>query len=261
MARLRVIDVEIPDSQVQAVLNTFFPGAAPGPLVDAPLALPAAPEPALPAPDPEIEAEPAAPRVTRKPRRKLHAPAAPSTAAAKSMSVSDRIMLSLPGTLQRIAERAGKTKSSTSGVLTYLRKRGKVVLEGGVWSRAGADDAIRVAPPPPRKRTPAVTVASAAPPTPTARREAGPKPTIKAPPAAVPASDPPAPADPPKTTRELFRDCLESGPHTERELIQFARAAGKSPTEHMADEILNTMARHGEALYGEDGRWAAGGTA
>jgi len=240
MARLRVIDVEIPDSQVQTVLNTFFPGAAPGPALDAPLGLPSAPEPAPLAPDPQV----AAPRVTRKPQRKIHAPAVPSTAAAKPMGVGNRIMLSLPGTLERIAQRVGKPKPSTSGALSYLRKCGKVVLEGGIWSRAGTGGA-----------------AQAVPAAPTARREAGPKPTIKAPPAAVPASDPPAPADPPKTTRELFRDCLESGPHTERELIQFARAAGKSPTEHMADEILNTMARHGEALYGEDGRWAAGGTA
>ena len=243
MARLRVIDVEIPDSQVQTVLNTFFPGAAPGPVMDAPLALPAAADPAPPAPNPRV----AAPRVTRKARRKIHVPTAPPTATAKPMGVGDRIMLSLPGTLERIAQRAGKTKSSTSGALSYLRKCGKVVLEGGVWSRAGAAAAAQVVP--------------AAPPTPTARHKAGPKPTIKAPPIAAPVSSTPVPPEPPKTTRELFRECLESGPHNQHELIQFARTQGKSPSELQAGEILTTMARAGEAVYRDDGRWAAGGKA
>lgn len=69
-------------------------------------------------------------------------------------------------------------------------------------------------------------------------------------------SEPTAPG--PQTTRDLFKEALATGPHTEAELLRYARANGKSPTESIAGEILNTMAKRGEAVFDEDGnRWKA----
>jgi hypothetical protein len=137
MARLRVIDVEIPDGRVEAVLNRFFPGAVA--LVELDRALPA-PEPEAPraVTVPTAAVPPADPRLATRPV------AHPAKKAAQRSSVpsdpcvplATRILGVLPGTAREIATRLGASYAGVNYAIRQMRKRGEFAGDGergGVW--------------------------------------------------------------------------------------------------------------------------------
>ncbi len=159
MARLRVIDVEVPDSQVEAILRQFrMPGeeAAPAAAVESRPLLPAAAEPVAPVAELPAKVVLETPlsagvraRMGRKPGRKAKASAEKPAPVGKGAA----LIAAMPGTVREIAQRLGRDVKKTSGMLAYLKKNGKVTLADGVWSAAGAASARPVKTAEPSKTT------------------------------------------------------------------------------------------------------------
>jgi hypothetical protein len=227
MARLRVIDLELADSQVETVLDRFFPAAAGG---EGRAVVEVRPALAAPAGVQEVELEPVAaapvPPMRTKMRRAMHVPHEPAGAApVKPIGIAERILFALPGEVDLIARRSKLTPQQCRQNLYLLKKNGKVGVADGVWSQ--------------------VNGAAAAP-----KGKPGRKPAAKT---EAQAEAPPAN---PKTTAEVFHESLAGGPFSTKALFDDAVRAGKPvPDVHHAERILQQMERRGEVAQYEAGLW------
>lgn len=233
MARVTIID--IPDHQVDAVLSALQtlangPAATPPPIVEIPQALPApAPEEA----DLEAAAEAAPVRHVNRQRRQQKAARQPKAQATpkakpKPLGVGARILAALPGGVGKICQRTGLTPRQVRGNLYLLVKAGKAVREGDTWRVPKPGEAL-------------------SPPGPAGKR--GRK-----------SADEEQPAQPLRTTAQVFLDALAHGELSSHQLLHEAQAAGKAvPDVHHAERILIQMARRGEIERTPAGRWTRKG--
>jgi len=121
MVRFRVGEIEIPESEVSAVLHTFF--ADPVPAV---VPVPARPAVLL---APPVKAPRRGPA-----KRPQPAPAKP---VAVRGGIAQALLDALPGKLEDVAARAGVTKKQDTDNLGLLRRKGRATNQDGVWVVTG----------------------------------------------------------------------------------------------------------------------------